>query len=200
DALPISDQTVRYGSVRYSTPPGLVGAEVWARVAGTELVLVADLDALPHRPQWAGQRRGLVEVARHRLSTPGTPRIDLAHYPDHPQDPHGAPRPPQPRARSAAERDFLALGQGAHDWLIAAAAAGTTRIRAKMAAAVELAALVGAVAVDRALAAAATEGRFDQEGMTAIVAHRPTAAPTGARAILDRTHSPQPGTPTCVAP
>lgn len=108
-----TDQTVRYGSVRYSTPPGLVGAEVWARVAGTELVLVADLDVLPRRPEWAGERRGLVEVARHRLSTPGTPRIDLAHYPDHPQDPTGAPRPPRPRARSAAERDFLALGEGA---------------------------------------------------------------------------------------
>jgi len=138
-----TDQTVRYGSVRYSTPPGLVGAEVWARVAGTELVLVADLDALPHRPEWAGARRGLVEVARHRLSTPGTPRIDLAHYPDHPQEPTGAPRPPQPRAGSAAERDFLALGEGASSWLIAASAAGATRIRAKMAAAVELAALVG---------------------------------------------------------
>jgi len=191
-----TDQTIRYGSVRYSTPPGLVGAEVWTRVAGTELVLVTDLDTLPRRPQWAGQRRGLVEVARHRLSTPGTPRIDLAHYPDHPQDPHGAPRPPQPRARSAAERDFLALGDGAREWLIAAAAAGTTRIRAKMTAAVELAALVGVTAVQAALAAAATAGRFDQEDLTAIVAHQATTAPTGDLAILDESHSAQPGTAT----
>jgi len=26
-----TDQTVRFGSVRYCTPPGLVGAEVWVR-------------------------------------------------------------------------------------------------------------------------------------------------------------------------
>jgi len=31
------DQTVRYGSVRYSTPPGWVGQQVWCRVEGEEL-------------------------------------------------------------------------------------------------------------------------------------------------------------------
>lgn len=46
-----SDQTVRFGSVRYSTPPGLIGHEVWARVDGVELVISA---ALEH---------GLTEVA-----------------------------------------------------------------------------------------------------------------------------------------
>src|SRR5699024_1573583 len=86
-----TDQTVRFGSVRYSTPPGLVGAEVWVRAAGDELVVIADLDALALAPAWAGTRRGLVEVARHHLSTPGTPRIDLTHYPEHPQQPDGAP-------------------------------------------------------------------------------------------------------------
>ena len=29
-----TDQTIRFGSVRYSTPPGLIGREVWARVDG----------------------------------------------------------------------------------------------------------------------------------------------------------------------
>ena len=42
-----SDHTIRFGSVRYSTPPGLVGSEVWVWAAGSELVVVADLDALP---------------------------------------------------------------------------------------------------------------------------------------------------------
>ncbi len=84
-----TDQTIRFGSVRYSTPPGLVGAEVWVRVAGEELVVVADLDTLAVAPGWAAGRAGLTEVARHRLSTPGNPRIELAHYPDHPQDPTG---------------------------------------------------------------------------------------------------------------
>ena len=35
------DQTVRFGSVRYSTPPGHVGDRVWCRVHGSELVIVA---------------------------------------------------------------------------------------------------------------------------------------------------------------
>ena len=115
--------------MRYSTPPGLVDAEAWCRVAGDDLVIVVDLDALAVRPSWAGDRR-VVEVARHRLSTPGAPRIDLAHYPDHPQDPDGGPRPPRVRPRSAAEADFLALGPGAQQWLIEAAAAGMMRVRA----------------------------------------------------------------------
>jgi hypothetical protein len=53
---------------------------------GDELVIVADLFALAVRPAWAltQQPVGLVDVARHRLSAPGQPRIDLGHYPDHP--------------------------------------------------------------------------------------------------------------------
>ncbi|MCZ4657711.1 IS21 family transposase [Dietzia kunjamensis] len=93
-----TDQTIRFGSVRYSTPPGLVGAEVWVRADGMDLVIVADLDRLPVAPDWVADRRGLCEVARHQLSTPGTPRIDLGHYPNHPQEPDGAPRPPRPKA------------------------------------------------------------------------------------------------------
>lgn len=189
-----TDQTIRFGSVRYSTPPGLVGAEVWVRVAAEELVVVADLDTLPVAPGWAAGRAGLTEVARHRLSTPGNPRIDLAHYPDHPQDPTGAPRPPRPRARSAAEKDFLALGAGAHTWLIEASAAGATRIRAKMAAAVELAALIGAGPVDAALGIAAAAGRFSEGDLTAICDHQATGATAAGLVAADETHSAQPGT------
>jgi Mu transposase-like protein len=35
------DQTVRVGSVRYSTPPGYVGTRVWCRSVGEELAIVA---------------------------------------------------------------------------------------------------------------------------------------------------------------
>ncbi|KSZ55962.1 transposase [Rhodococcus pyridinivorans KG-16] len=188
-----TDQTIRFGSVRYSTPPGLVGAEVWVRVAGTELVIVADLDALPRTPAWAQNRKGLSEVARHRLSTPGNPSIDPAHYPDHPQEPGGAPKPPIPRARSAAEARFLDLGPGAHAWLIAASAAGAVRIRAKMTAAVELAAFVGADTVDAALAVAAEAGRFAESDLPAIVAHH-VDAPSSGNIVADESHSVQPGT------
>ena len=66
------DQTIRFGSVRYSTPPGHVGSRVWCRVAGGELVITAATTG------------GLAEIARHRLSVPGSPRICDEHYPYHP--------------------------------------------------------------------------------------------------------------------
>ena len=155
-----TDQTIRFGSVRYSTPPGLVGKEVWVRVDGEELLITAKRDG------------GLVEVARHRLSTPGNPRIDLSHYPDHPQEPDGSPKPPRARPRSDAEKAFLALGPGAQTWLVEAAASGTQRVRSKMAAAVELAALVGIEPVDAALGTAAAAGRFAEGDLLAIVDHQ----------------------------
>jgi hypothetical protein len=190
-----TDQTVRFGSVRYSTPPGLVGAEVWVRAAGDELVIVADLGSLALRPEWAPARpAGLVEVARHALSTPGRPRIELGHYPGHPQDPSGAPRPPTPRPTNPAETAFLALGPGAEAWLVEAAAAGSVRVRAKMAAAVELAALAGRARVDAALGVAAAAGRFAEDDLLAIVRHRAAGAPSGELVVADEAHSAQPGT------
>jgi len=196
-----SDQTVRFGSVRYSTPPGLVGAEVWVRADGDELVVVADLNALPVRPGWAGEQGtghragvGLVEVARHRLSTPGRPMIDLSHYPNHPQRSDGHPRTPVARPRTPAEKAFLALGPGAHAWLVEAAATGAQRVRAKMADAVELAHLVGADTVDAALGVAAAAGRFAETDLLAIVEHRATGASTADLVHADEAHSVQPGT------
>ncbi len=191
-----TDQTVSFGSVRYSTPPGLVGTEVWVRADGDELVVVADLNALFIRPAWAAEQGalGLVEVARHRLSTPGRPRIDLGHYPDHPQTPDGGPRAPQPKATTAAEKAFLRLGTGAHAWLIEAAAAGAQRVRSKMREAVELAALVGPDTVDAALGVAATAGRFAEGDLLAIVEHRAAGAETAALVHADENHSIQPGT------
>lgn len=54
------DQTVSWGGVRHSTPPGWRGQRVWCRAQGEELVIVG---RGPH---------GLEEVCRHRLSTPAT--------------------------------------------------------------------------------------------------------------------------------
>ena len=177
-----TDQTIRFGSVRYSTPPGLVGKEVWVRVEGEELLITAKRDG------------GLVEVARHRLSTPGNPRIDLSHYPDHPQEPDGSPKPPRARPRSDAEKAFLALGPGAQTWLVEAAASGTQRVRSKMAAAVELAALVGIEPVDAALGTAAAAGRFAEGDLLAIVDHQAAGSSAAAFVIPDEDHSAQPGT------
>ena len=104
------DQTVRFGSVRYSTPPGHAGTRVWCRVAGEELVITARTG------------RGAAEIARHRLSVPGSPSICDEHYPHHPGG--NGPRQPRPRPRTEAEAAFLAIGDGAQRWLAEAAASG----------------------------------------------------------------------------
>ncbi len=136
----------------------------------------------------------MTEAARHRLSTPGNPRIDLDHYPDHPQQPDGSPKPPQPKARTREEKAFLALGSGAHSWLIEAAAVGAQRVRSKMTAALELAALVGVEPVDVALGVAAAAGRFAEGDLLAIVRHRADGASITALVVADENHSAQPGT------
>jgi hypothetical protein len=130
---------------------------VWVRIEGNELVVT----------HLAG--RGATEVARHLLSTPGHPRIDDAHYP---------PRPPgalerRPKATNDAELAFLALGEGARLWLVEAGAAGTSRIKVKMAAAVEAARLHGADRVDRALGQGALYGRFAEGDLDSFLAAEP---------------------------
>ncbi len=82
-----------------------------------------------------------------------------------------------PKARTSAEAGFLAIGEGAGLWLAEAAAAGTARVRAKMAAAVQLAALHGSLAVDRALGEAGAAGRFADHDLASILAHQAAAAP-----------------------
>jgi hypothetical protein len=149
--------TISVGGAIYSVPSALVDERVWARVDGSELVIV-------HADSPDGPR----EVARHELTTPGRPSIRDEHYP---------PRPAgaidrKPRARGAEERAFLAIGPSAERWLIAAAAAGTTRLRRKLAEAVDLAKLHGAGDVDEALATAASAGRFGDGDLAAILAHR----------------------------
>lgn len=174
------DQTVSFGSVRYSTPPGHVGSKVWCRVAGDELVIVGRTTA------------GLAEIARHRLSTPGNPSIVDAHYPHHPGG--NLPRPPRLRPRTADEVAFLELGEGARRWLIEAGAAGAVRVRAKMRRAVELAAALGSAGVDHALGLAAIAGRFGDGDLVSILDHLATAgAPTDV-VFVDENHSVQPGT------
>jgi len=174
------DQTVRFSSVRYSTPPGHVGAKVWCRVVGEELAILGRTGA------------GLAEIARHQLSTPGNPRILDEHYPDHPGG--NLPRAPRPRPRTAAEQAFCDLGEGAHRWLVEAGAVGAQRIRSKMAHAVELAAVVGADRIEEALGLAAIAGRFAEEDLVSICDHLAAAGAPGDVVVADENHSEQPGT------
>ena len=140
----------------YSVPHTLAGQTVWVRPYAEQVVIVHVGDAGP------------VEVARHARTTPGNPRVDDAHFPPRPEGPLNR----TPRAKTAAEEQFLAVGDGAALWLTEAAAAGCCRIRAKMAEAVDLAALHDPAAVDRALGQAATAGRFGHGDLAAILTHQ----------------------------
>ena len=170
---------ISLGNVRYSVPHQLIDQSVFVRVDGDEVVIA-------HQG-----RDGITEVARHRVSTPGTPRLDLAHYPprsgskilDH-----------RPEPRTPGEAAFLALGPGAAAWLTAAAAAGTARVRMKMAQAVEFAAVYGEVEVDTALAAAAHAGRFGEGDLVSILRHRRRVDSDGVVVPLVEGHSLQNGT------
>ena len=166
--------TISYGGVTYSVPHTLVDDQVWVRVDGDEVVAV----------HVAG--RGVTEVARHRRGTPGSPVIDDTHYPPRPDGPLAR----QPKATNAAETEFLAIGEGARSWLVEAAAAGTSRVKVKMAEAVTLSRLHGAERVDWALGHAATFGRFAEGDLASILA----ANPPGQRRSADDVHSLQPGT------
>jgi hypothetical protein len=166
--------TISFGGVTYSVPHTLIDESVWVRVDGDEIVATHVSSA------------GAVEVARHLRSTPGTPRIDDSHYPPRPA---GALNR-QPKAHNAAEAEFLALGEGARVWLIEAAAAGTSRIRVKMADAVQLARLHGVEQVDWALGHAATFDRFAEADLASILA----AHPARDRRHAGEGHSMQPST------
>jgi hypothetical protein len=152
---------ISVGGAQYSVPHELIDQRVWVRVAGEQLVVI-------HVDGPAGPR----EVARHRLTTPGRPSIQDAHYPPKPA---GALER-RPRARSDEERLFLGLGDGAEAWLIKAGAAGAQRVRRKMAEAVDLAKLHGTAEVDRALRRCADAGRFGDGDLAAILTHQQQAA------------------------
>ena len=99
--------TVSVGEAIYSVSHELIGEAVWVRATAGEMVIV-------HTDSSDGPR----EVARHALTTPGRPSIKDEHYPPRPAGALGR----QPRARSAQEREFLAIGIGAERWLKQAAA------------------------------------------------------------------------------
>ena len=114
------------------------------------------------RISWPGRRRGCAATA----SRSSSPAPGLRAWPRWPatRSPRRAARGSAtrtirrlaglgrvPKARSAAEARFLAIGDGAGMWLAEAAAAGASRVRPKMADAVQLATLQDAAAVDRRL-------------------------------------------------
>jgi transposase len=165
--VPANMPMVSYEGGQYSVPARLLGATVWVRVHGRgadEQVIIVHVEAT-----------GPVEVARHQRARPGSPKIEDGHFPPAPA---GALER-KPLARNASEAAFLAIGDGARLWLAEAAAAGTTKIRVKMAQAVTLAKLFEAKDVDWALGHAAVHARFAEADLASILDHHHTSTAAG---------------------
>jgi transposase len=153
---------INFDGGEYSVPSRFRGELVWARHQAGEVIVTA-ID-----------EQGACEVARHERTTPGHPRYVDEHFGPAPEGPlNRAPRP-----RTDADAAFLAIGAGAALWLSEAAAVGTARVRAKMAEAVTLAALHGAVVVDQALGHAALTGRFGEGDLASVITHQASAPAT----------------------
>jgi transposase len=106
---------VRFASARYSVPAALIGTEVAVRVDDGRLLAIMTA---------GGQM-----VAEHMLVAPGEASVRDEHY--------GGPRPDAPRRavrpKTAAEKQFCALGPVAEAFITGAAAAGATRLPAELA-------------------------------------------------------------------
>lgn len=168
--------TVRFGSARYSVPSRLIGERVEVVAGAREVVIY----------------RAGGEVARHPLVAPGEVSITDDHYGKPAAQPRRAIRP-----KSSVERNFIALGSVAEDFLRAAAAAGTQRLATELADIVALEASWGRNALLAALERATTFRRFKAADVRAILAAGTTptvvapgdvldiAAPTGPTRSLD---------------
>ena len=108
---------IRFGSARYSVPNCLIGTTVTVVVDERERVLrvIEPVTGEVH--------------AEHQLVAPGETSILDAHYDrPRPDTPHRGARP-----RTPVEREFLALGPVAEQFLVGAAAAGVTKLGTEIA-------------------------------------------------------------------
>ena len=151
---------VQFAGGEYSVPDDYAGQEVWVRQQDDEIVIVH-----------VGPG-GAREIKRWTPTIPGQPRHDPTDFGPPPEGPLRR----TPKARTPDEAEFLAIGDGAKQWLVAAAAVGTARIRQKMIAAVALAKIHDAGPVDQALATAAELGRFADEDLGQLLRHQAVAA------------------------
>ena len=157
--VPSNTSMITYDNARYSVPGHLLGERVWVRTVGvgTRATVV-----IVHQ-----SADGPVQVASHLKLGSGMLAVKSEHFGE-----NRAVKIPgfkEPAPRTQAEKDFCQIGAGATTWLVEAAAAGTDRIKLKMAEAVSLAKLHGTSVVDRALGLAATHHRFGYEDLRQIL-------------------------------
>jgi hypothetical protein len=162
---------IRFGSARYSVPNRLIGTTV--------TVLVDERDRLLRVLEpVTGEIR-----AEHGLVAPGEVSIDDAHYDrPRPASPNRAPR-----ARTAVEREFLALGPVAERFLTGAAAAGVTKLGTEIDQLLTLGAAHGTEALAIALERAVGFGRWRADDVRSILAtngHGPQPTPAGQALVM----------------
>jgi len=160
---------VRFASGRYSVPTTWIGTHVHLVHRGGRLQVVVPAT-------------GDI-VADHDLVAPGESSVLNAHY--------GGPRPAPARnvrPRSAAEREFCALGEVAAAFITGAASAGNTRLGGELVELNALAAAHGQAVFLAALARAVAFRRWraaDVRSILAAGAGTPDPAATGQALVID---------------
>ena len=160
---------VRFGSARYSVPSRLIGTTVLITVAGPAIRILEP---------FTGE-----VAAEHALVAPGETSICDEHY--------GSARPDKPRraprARTAAEKQFLALGEPAAAFLAGAAAAGVSSLPREIGEILTLHAAYGEQALAAALERAVEFRRWRADDVRSILAAAgaaPTPRPAGQALVL----------------
>jgi transposase len=160
---------VRFGSARYSVPSRLIGATVLIRVAGGRVQVLEP---------FTGE-----VAAEHQLVAPGEVSVCDEHY--------GSSRPGKPRraprARTAAEKQFLALGEPAAAFLTGAAAAGVSSLPREITQILTLRAAHGDTALTAALERAVQFRRWRADDVRSILAAAgaaPAPRPAGEALVL----------------
>ena len=160
---------VRFGSARYSVPNRLIGA----------IVLITTGDGhLQVLESFTGE-----VVADHALVAPGETSIADEHYGfSRPDTPRRAPR-----AKTPVERQFLALGPVAEQFLVGAAAAGVSKLPTELATILTLHAAHGHDPLLAALSRAVEFGRWRADDVRSILAAAgaaPQPRPAGEALVL----------------
>ncbi len=162
---------VRFGSARYSVPVRLIGQQVRLHVETDRTLSIM-----------AGPGEGEL-VAEHLLLAPGEASVHDDHY--------GGPRPAPRRAvrpKTAAEKEFCALGPIAEAFITGAAAAGNTRLGPELAELNTLAAAHGSEVFTDALSRAVAFGRWRAADVRSILAAgvgTPQPTPAGDALVLE---------------
>jgi transposase len=160
---------VRIGSARYSVPNRLIGAQVEV-IAGDGVVRIVE--------PVTGEL-----VAQHFLVAPGETSVVDDHYGSvRPDRPRRAPRP-----RTAAEKEFLALGPVAEAFLTGAAAAGVNKLATEISDILTLDRSHGRQALLGALERAVEFGRWRAADIRSILAAGtgiPVPQPPGQALVL----------------